>query len=84
MVKYKQVYIDFWGYTIADFIPCAYCSSTSVDFHHLVFRSHGGKDEPDNLIALCRTCHEKAHNDKTFNDYLKELNQDNIRKYTND
>ncbi len=29
--------------------------------HHIVFKSHGGTDSPDNLITLCDTCHDKLH-----------------------
>ncbi len=30
-----------------------------LDVHHLVKRSHGGGDaDPDQLVALCRRCHE--------------------------
>ena len=79
MINYKKVFLKFWDFTIADYIPCAYCSSPSVDIHHLVFKSQGGKDEPNNLIALCRYCHEKAHKDKNFNLYLKELHEINIK-----
>ena len=29
---------------------------------HIIDRIHGGKDEPDNLRALCSTCNEGAKN----------------------
>ena len=29
--------------------------------HHIVKRSQGGKDEPENLITLCHPCHDKIH-----------------------
>src|SRR6185369_13014034 len=29
--------------------------------HHIVFRSHGGSDEPWNLITLCVGCHALVH-----------------------
>lgn len=28
-----------------------------VGAHHIVFRAHGGGDEPGNLVSLCGTCH---------------------------
>jgi len=71
--KYKKNYLEANGFTIADFIPCENCGCKSVDIHHLIFKSQGGKDSADNLIALCRKCHEKAHNSKEFNNHLKEL-----------
>jgi hypothetical protein len=30
--------------------------------HHQLYRSHAGRDEPDNLITLCRGCHQNLHN----------------------
>jgi len=29
--------------------------------HHLLYRSHGGKDDARNLILLCGKCHQDAH-----------------------
>ena len=29
--------------------------------HHIVFRSNGGTDTPDNLITLCENCHADLH-----------------------
>ena len=29
--------------------------------HHIVFRSHGGTNSPDNLVVLCENCHDKIH-----------------------
>ena len=29
--------------------------------HHIDFRSNGGSDEPENLITLCKTCHDNLH-----------------------
>ena len=31
--------------------------SLRVEAHHIVFRSEGGSDEPENLVTLCRACH---------------------------
>jgi len=33
----------------------------SGDVHHLRRRSQGGTDLPDNLVTLCRTCHNRIH-----------------------
>ena len=29
--------------------------------HHVLRRSWGGKDELDNLVAMCARCHSSAH-----------------------
>ena len=28
--------------------------------HHVIKRSQGGSDAPDNVVALCRACHVKT------------------------
>lgn len=33
----------------------------TLHVHHIVFRSDGGTDSPDNLITLCERCHEALH-----------------------
>ena len=33
----------------------------TIDIHHLDYVSDGGSDSPDNLIALCPTCHALHH-----------------------
>lgn len=32
-----------------------------LEVHHIVFRSNGGTDTPDNLVTLCSTCHKSLH-----------------------
>ena len=45
---------------------CCNCKGKSKDrrleVHHIVFRRNGGSDEQDNLITLCRVCHDELHN----------------------
>ena len=44
---------------------CQCCKGKSKDAkletHHIIFRSHGGSDSPDNLVTLCHTCHSGFH-----------------------
>src|SRR5690349_10190101 len=45
--------------------PCRACSfraPAAIDPHHLVLREHGGDDVPDNIVPVCRRCHEALHN----------------------
>ena len=41
---------------------CQACSlRTRLDVHHVVKRAQGGPDlDPDNLVALCRACHDQT------------------------
>lgn len=40
---------------------CRLCGRPAQDAHHLIYRSHDGDDVPDNLIPLCRRCHDTVH-----------------------
>ena len=60
---------------------CQNCKGKSKDkilnVHHIIHRANGGSNQPDNLITLCKTCHDNYHQGKiklkvkrpkTFND----------------
>jgi 5-methylcytosine-specific restriction endonuclease McrA len=53
--------MDYFGYGEQDFMPCEVDNNPAVDVHHIHGRGKG-KDVIENLIALCRICHNKAHN----------------------
>ena len=41
---------------------CQACGSrTSLEVHHLKFRSHQGEHSEHNLITLCTFCHRQVH-----------------------
>jgi len=61
MKRHVKIYLDAMGYDTSDFIPCEVCGAEGVDVHHIIFRSHGGSDTIDNLMALCRECHNREH-----------------------
>ncbi len=46
-----------------DEYKCQHCGKgqRELHVHHIVFRSNGGTDSPDNLITLCREHHEALH-----------------------
>jgi hypothetical protein len=37
------------------------CKDSRLHVHHIIFRRNGGSDEVENLITLCKTCHNKLH-----------------------
>lgn len=43
---------------------CACCNGKIEHYHHLVPRSKGGSDTPENLMGLCNDCHDKVHKGK--------------------
>ena len=76
MTKHTKLYIDYYGYDETDFIGCEVCNKPSVDIHHLSSKGMGGsklKDYIENLIAVCRICHEYCHDSKDYNTKAKEI-----------
>lgn len=47
---------------------CRNCKGKTKDrkleVHHIIFEKNGGSDEQDNLITLCKPCHDDLHNGK--------------------
>jgi 5-methylcytosine-specific restriction endonuclease McrA len=76
--------METYGYGEQDFIPCTYCKTERAnDIHHLIPKGMGGsktKDYIENLVALCRNCHNIAHSDREFNENLKILTKNMLQK----
>lgn len=50
------------GVSARDSHRCIRCgTSRHLDPHHRRLKSQGGEDQPQNLIMLCRTCHDVVH-----------------------
>ena len=47
---------------------CQHCKGRAkkkkLEVHHIKFKSEQGSDESENLITLCKPCHEKVHEHK--------------------
>lgn len=73
MKQHTKIYLETFGYDVSDWIPCEVCNSTAVDIHHIESRGMGGSNNgntPENLMALCRKCHETYGDKKQWLDYL--------------
>ena len=61
-----------------DNYTCQHCKGKSKDnrleVHHIIYRSNGGSDNQENLTTLCKSCHDKVHNNEI------ELNLKGIKK----
>ena len=64
-----------------DKYTCQHCKTKqgTLEVHHIVFRSNGGSDEPDNLITLCRQCHRDLHLEKISLKNIKGLKRKNAQ-----
>ena len=88
MKKYKRIVMEFFGFAEQDVIPCENCcKAVAVDIHHIELKGMGGRprgdlDVIDNLVCLCRGCHDKAHRNPEFNQALKHLTCDDHARKT--
>lgn len=55
-------------------MTCFWCGKEAVDTHHLFRRSSKPEwiENPDNLLPLCRKCHDYATNEKVFEELLQQ------------
>jgi 5-methylcytosine-specific restriction endonuclease McrA len=82
MKKHTKIYMEYFGYTIADFIPCEVCGSQAVDIHHIKARGMGGSklaDRIENLMALCRRCHDTMGDITSQREYLQEKHKEKMQ-----
>jgi hypothetical protein len=66
-----------------DNYQCILCGcKDKLHIHHIIPRHKGGKDRDDNLVTLCKNCHDMIHklNEKEFNKYVKKF-QSYINKF---
>lgn len=80
MKVYTKRYFDYFGYNESSFIPCEVCGNKSVDLHHIKARGMGGTKERfinqiENLMALCRECHEKYGDKSQWREFLKDIHR---------
>ena len=77
--------MDYFGFTIADFIPCEICEEKAVDIAHIDARGMGGsksKDVIENLMAKCRKHHDEYGDKKQFKEWLKTGHLEYMRSRT--
>lgn len=78
MQKHTRIYMSFFGYKIPEDVRCECCPAMAVDVHHIEARGMGGDpnanaDVIENLMALCRKCHEKYGDKIKFLQWLKDI-----------
>lgn len=70
-----------------DHYTCQCCHGDTGDkrleVHHIQWRSHGGTNSPDNLVLLCKTCHDNVHSYRiSLDDKITEQIRKQNLKYT--
>ena len=83
MKNHTKVYLKGMGYDTTDFIPCEICQAKAVDIHHIDSRGMGGSktaDTIENLMALCRHCHNEYGDLKQHKEMLKATHNHHLSK----
>jgi len=81
--QYIKNYFDSIGEPPNENVKCEVCGARAVDIHHIDARGMGGsklKDGAENLVALCRSCHEKFEGRKQHKEQLKTIAAERMRK----
>lgn len=86
MKAHTKIYMDFYGYSVADFIGCEICGNKAQDVHHIECRGMGGdpkgtKDKIENLMAVCRKCHEENGDVPELKEMLKTIHLKHMAIY---
>jgi hypothetical protein len=84
MKRHIRVYREFFGYGEQDAFLCECCrAKQAVDVHHIRAKGMGGNKKLDvieNIIGVCRSCHEDAHRNPVVNSDLVEIAQNLERR----
>ena len=79
----SQVFIRDGGCRGRALIPELSCWGR-LDPHHILRRSQGGQDSPDNLVTLCRAHHDWVHGNPESSRNLGLLKRPEPKETTND
>ena len=84
MKKHTKIYMKYFDYIADDFIPCECCGTKAVDIHHIVARGMGGseKDNINNLMAVCRSCHIEYGDKTKYVEWLQVLHNKKVKEQT--
>lgn len=88
MKKHTKIYFQHFNYDKYSFIPCEVCSLAACDIHHVDARGMGGdpqgkKDTIENLMALCRRCHDLYGDKKQYKAFLRGIHNLTIKHFEN-
>jgi hypothetical protein len=78
MKLHTKIYLKFFGFKIPEDCFCEICGAPAQDIHHIEARGMGGdpkglKDVIENLMAVCRNCHNQYGDVPGFVALLKKI-----------
>jgi 5-methylcytosine-specific restriction endonuclease McrA len=84
MKKHVKLYLDSMGFDAEWAVPCECCGAwRACDIHHIDARGMGGsktKDTIENLMAVCRKCHDQYGDKKQWKDWLKLVHKNHMQQ----
>jgi len=80
-LNYKEIYKNYFGYVDDEFVPSELSGRSAQDLHHVHFKSGGRDDSIENLMALTREEHDKAHRRELTEEYLKQKHLEYIKRF---
>ena len=84
MKSYTKKYLEHFNFSTSDFIPCEICGERAVDIHHIEARGMGGskgKDDIENIMAVCRKHHLEYGDKKDKKEFLKIKHLEYMKKF---
>ncbi len=84
MKEHTKILFKGRNWKIPEDAYCTHCKTFAVDTHHYRNRKSGSSkylDYYENLIPLCRLCHDMAGVDKEFNHLVYIKNLENILEH---
>ena len=75
MKRHVKIYMRYFNFGEQDIIYCEKCHTKAVDIHHIHGRGKG-KDIIENLMALCRDCHNMVHAGKISKVELQRIHNE--------
>jgi hypothetical protein len=84
MQKHVIIYCKYFGYADESEIMCEICGppQRAVDVHHIDARGMGGSELMDiieNLMGLCRKCHNKYGDIEHFKPNLRKIHENKMK-----
>ncbi len=81
MKKHTKIYTKYFEIGEQDTPRCEICSNKAVDVHHIEPRGMGGSNQKDvieNLMGLCRSCHDKCESGEIPRETQKEIHNSKL------
>lgn len=76
MKPHTRIYLRAAGLSEGEPVYCEICGSYATDTHHIHRRGIGGSktaNDPSNLMALCRECHDRYGDRRQYVEMLQEI-----------